>query len=171
MAVKSCGEYEQHPYYLKCVHHHSFISEKPLGFFLWIAPNPTFCVPSQFVSWSAHPLEPPSETYVSALHDMWSTKVRKLSMALSVNWTSFVAKSLVQLVTHSCLKSVKPFHDIPDKKLFLNLISNKWFTTAKINKNIETSSLFLHFFVQTDSNDYFSYNEPQFLVKSREGYR
>lgn len=33
------------------------------------------------------------------------------------------------------------------------------------------SSLFLHFFVQTDSNDYFSYNEPQFLVKSREGYR
>ena len=118
MAVKSCGEYEQHPYYLKCVHHHSFISEKPLGFFLWIAPNPTFCVPSQFVSWSAHPLEPPSETYVSALHDMWSTKARKLSMALSVNWTSFVAKSLVQLVTHSCLKSVKPFHDIPDKKLF-----------------------------------------------------
>lgn len=39
-------------------------------------------------------------------------------MELSVNWTSFVAKSFVQLVTHSCLKSVKPFHDIPDKKLF-----------------------------------------------------
>ena len=39
-------------------------SEKPLGFFLRTAPNPTFCVPSQFVSWSAHPLEPPSETYV-----------------------------------------------------------------------------------------------------------
>ena len=28
-------------------------SEKPLGFFLRTAPNPTFCVPSQFVSWSA----------------------------------------------------------------------------------------------------------------------
>ena len=39
-------------------------------------------------------------------------------MALSVNWTLFVANSFVQLVTHSCLKSVKPFHDIPDKKLF-----------------------------------------------------
>ena len=75
-------------------------SEKPLSFFLWTAPNPTFCVPSQFVSWSAQPLEPPSETYVSALHDIWSTKARKLSMALSVNWTSFVAKSFVQLVTH-----------------------------------------------------------------------
>ena len=47
--------------------------------------NPTFCVPSQFVNWSAQPLEPPSETYVSALHDIWSTKARKLSMALSVN--------------------------------------------------------------------------------------
>ena len=34
---------------------------------------------------SAQPLEPPNETYVSALHDMWSTKARKLSMALSVN--------------------------------------------------------------------------------------
>ena len=39
-------------------------------------------------------------------------------MALSVNWTSFVANVFVQLVIHSCLKSVKPFHDIPDKKLF-----------------------------------------------------
>ena len=87
--------------------------------FLFIgASNPAFCVPSQFVSWSAHPLEPPSETYVSALHDMWSTKVRKLSMALSVNWISFVAKSFVQLVTHSCLKSVKPCQDISDKNLF-----------------------------------------------------
>ena len=45
-------------------------SEKPLGFFLRTAPNPTFCVPSQFVSWSAQPLEPLSETYVSALHDI-----------------------------------------------------------------------------------------------------
>ena len=93
-------------------------SEKPLGFFLRTAPNPTFCVPSQFVSWSAHPLEPPSETYVSALHDIWSTKARKLSMALSVNWTLFVANSFVQLVIHSCLKSVKPFHDMPDKNFF-----------------------------------------------------
>ena len=49
---------------------------------------------------------------------MWSTKARKVSTVLSVNWTSFVANSFVQLVTHSCLKSVKPFHDIPDKKLF-----------------------------------------------------
>lgn len=55
------------------------------AFLLKGAPNPTFCVPSQFVSWSAHPLEPPSETYVSALHDMWSTNARKVSMALSVN--------------------------------------------------------------------------------------
>ncbi len=39
-------------------------------------------------------------------------------MALSVNWTMFVANSLVQLVTHSCLKSVKPFHDILAKNLF-----------------------------------------------------
>ena len=52
---------------------------------LVLAPNPTFCVPSQFVSWSVHPLEPPSETYVFALHDKWSTKARKLLMALSVN--------------------------------------------------------------------------------------
>ena len=42
----------------------------------------------------------------------------ELSMALSVNWTSFVAKSFVQLVTHSCLKSVKPCQDISDKNLF-----------------------------------------------------
>ena len=47
-------------------------SEKPLGFFLRTAPNPTFCVPSQFVSWSAQPLEPPSGAYVSALHDKCS---------------------------------------------------------------------------------------------------
>ena len=39
-------------------------------------------------------------------------------MALSVNWTLFVANSFVQLVIHSCLKSVKPFHDMPDKNLF-----------------------------------------------------
>ena len=39
-------------------------------------------------------------------------------MALSVNWTMFVANSLVQLVTHSCLKSVKPCQDISDKNLF-----------------------------------------------------
>ena len=48
-----------------------------LLFFWRIPPRPTFCVPSQFVSWSAHPLEPPSETYVSALHDIWSTKARR----------------------------------------------------------------------------------------------
>ena len=40
------------------------------AFLLGDTPNPIFCVPSQFVSWSAQPLEPPSETYVSALHDM-----------------------------------------------------------------------------------------------------
>lgn len=40
--------------------------------------------------------------YASALHDMRSTKARKLSMELSVNWTSFVAKSFVQLVTRVC---------------------------------------------------------------------
>lgn len=75
-------------------------------------PSPNFCVPSQFVNWSAQPLEPPSEMYASALHDMRSTKARKLSMELSVNWTSFVAKSFVQLVTrvrmggsnHSCMR-------------------------------------------------------------------
>ena len=93
------------PYIHKCVNHILIpcqqvliliiltYSEKPLGFFLRTAPNPTFCVPSQFVNWSAQPFEPPSETYVSALHDMWSTKARKLSMALSVNWTSFVNSS------------------------------------------------------------------------------
>ncbi len=53
---------------------------------LWgLEPKPNFCVPSQFVSGSAQPFEPPSETYVSAQHDMWSTKVRKLSMAESIN--------------------------------------------------------------------------------------
>ena len=57
------------------------------------APNPNFCIPSQFVSWSAQPLEAPREAYVFALHDMWSTKARKMSMALFVNWASFVAKS------------------------------------------------------------------------------
>ena len=46
--------------------------DKPCDFFFDGAPNPNFCVPSQFVSWSAQPLEPPSETYVSALHDKCS---------------------------------------------------------------------------------------------------
>ena len=44
--------------------------DKPCNFFFGDAPNPNFCVPSQFVSWSAQALEPQSETYVSALHDM-----------------------------------------------------------------------------------------------------
>ena len=44
--------------------------DKPCGFFFGDAPNPNFCVQSQFVIWSAQALEPPSETYVSALHDM-----------------------------------------------------------------------------------------------------
>ena len=39
-------------------------------FFFGDAPNPNFCVPSQFVSWSAQALQPPSKTYVSVLHDM-----------------------------------------------------------------------------------------------------
>ena len=39
--------------------------DKPCDFFFDGAPNPNFCVPSQLVSWSAQPLEPPSETYVS----------------------------------------------------------------------------------------------------------
>ena len=64
---------------------HCHYLDKPWVSFLGDAPNPNFCVPSQFVSWSAQPLELPSETYVSALHDMWSTKARKLPMALSVN--------------------------------------------------------------------------------------
>ena len=38
-------------------------------------------------------------------------------------------------------------------------------------KILKRHHFFYIFFVQTDSNDYFSYNEPQFLVKSREGYR
>ncbi len=70
-------------------------------------PSPNFCVPSQFVNWSAQPLKPPSEMYASALHDMRSTKARKLSMELSVNWTSFVAKSFVQLVTRVCMGGSK----------------------------------------------------------------
>ena len=50
---------------------------KPCHFFEGSAPNPFFCVLSQLVSWSAQPLEPPSETYVSALHDMWLMNERK----------------------------------------------------------------------------------------------
>ncbi len=46
------------------------ITQRFYTFLLVGAPNLTFCVPSQFVSWSAQPLEPPIETYVSALHDM-----------------------------------------------------------------------------------------------------
>lgn len=47
--------------------------------FLFVAaPHPNSCIPSQFASWPAHPFEPPSESYVSALHDMWSTNTRKL---------------------------------------------------------------------------------------------
>ena len=86
---------------MKSICHYSLFFYRliPFSFFCGMLPSPIFCVPSQFVSWSAHPLKPPSETYVSALHDMWSTKERKLSMALSVNWTWFVAKSFVQLVT------------------------------------------------------------------------
>lgn len=105
---------------MKSICHYSlfFYRPSPFSFFCGMLPSPTFCVPSQFVSWSAQPLEPPSETYVSALHNIWSTKARKLSMGLSVNWTSFVAKSFVQLETHSCLKSVKPCQDISDKNLF-----------------------------------------------------
>ncbi len=34
-----------------------------------------------------------------------------------MNWTSLEAKSFVQLQTHSCLKSVKPRQDIPDRNL------------------------------------------------------
>ncbi len=85
---------------------------------LWgLESNPNFCVPSQFINWSALPLEPPSETYVSALHDIWSTKASKLSMALSVNWTSLEAKSFVQLQTHSCLKPEKSCYDISERNL------------------------------------------------------
>ena len=86
--------------------YYSFLSYR-LPFFIIEVHNPTFCVPSQFVNWSAQPLEPPGETYVSALHDMWSTNARKLSMALSVNWTSFVAKSFVQLVTYILLGKIR----------------------------------------------------------------
>ena len=43
---------------------HCHYLDKPCGFFFDGAPNPEFCVPSQLVSWSAQPLEPPSETYV-----------------------------------------------------------------------------------------------------------
>ena len=46
-------------------------------FFLINASNPHFCVPSQLVSWSAHPFEPPRETYMLALHDSLSMSERK----------------------------------------------------------------------------------------------
>ena len=85
--------------------------------FVQIAPNPTFCVPSQFKSWSAHPFEPPSETYVSALHDMWSMNERKLLTMESVQTTSFVANSFVQLETHSLRKSVQPLHVMSERNL------------------------------------------------------
>ena len=67
---------------IECYYSLFFYRPSPFPFFCGTLPSPTFCVPSQLVSWSAQPLEPPSETYVSALHDMWSTKARKVSMAL-----------------------------------------------------------------------------------------
>lgn len=46
------------------------LPDKPCGYFFGGAPNPNFCIPSQFVSWSAQPLEAPRETYAFALHNM-----------------------------------------------------------------------------------------------------
>ena len=64
---------------MKSICHYSlfFYRPSPFSFFCGMLPSPIFCVPSQFVNWSTQPLEPPSETYVSALHVMWSTKARK----------------------------------------------------------------------------------------------
>ena len=56
---------------MKSICHYSLFFYRliPFSFFCGMLPSPIFCVPSQFVNWSAQPLEPPSETYVSALHD------------------------------------------------------------------------------------------------------
>ena len=52
----------------------------PPPFFFSGAARPCFFEPSQFVSWSAQPLEPIRETLLSALHDIVSTAERKVSM-------------------------------------------------------------------------------------------
>lgn len=75
--------------------------------------NPTFCKPSQFVSWSAHPFKPPSETYVSALHDMWSTNARKLLMMGGAVLSQIGRQRLWRLVSRSIrIKSSKEAEEV-----------------------------------------------------------
>lgn len=45
----------------------SFIATALFSFFCGMLPSPTFCVPSQFVSWSVRPLEPPSTSLIDEL--------------------------------------------------------------------------------------------------------
>lgn len=48
-------------------YHFSVLLSPQLFFFCGMLPSPTFCVPSQFVSWSVRPLEPPSTSLIDEL--------------------------------------------------------------------------------------------------------
>ena len=50
-----------------CCYSLFFYRPSPFSFFCGMLPSPTFCIPSQFVSWSAQPLEPPSVILVNVL--------------------------------------------------------------------------------------------------------
>ena len=69
------GEKLPHPF-LGMGETNSYLDTPPPFFFSGAA-IPCFFEPSQFVSWSAQPLEPIRETLLSALHDIVSTAERK----------------------------------------------------------------------------------------------
>ena len=54
---------------MKSICHYCLFFYRPssFSFFCGMLPSPTFCIPSQFVSWSAQPLEPPSVILVNVL--------------------------------------------------------------------------------------------------------
>lgn len=54
---------------MKSICHYSLFFYRliPFSFFCGMLPSPTFCVPSQFVSWSVRPLEPPSTSLIDEL--------------------------------------------------------------------------------------------------------
>ena len=73
-------------------------SLKVFSFLLWqCTQNPIFCVPSQLVSWSSQPLEPPSETYVSV--HVINERKEVLNDGFGIN--DLIGKSFVQCATHS----------------------------------------------------------------------
>lgn len=88
----------------------------PLPIFLSGAAKPRFFLPSQLVSWSAQPLEPPRETEFSALPDISLTMERKESMFDCSKFTSLVAKMFVQERWEDMRVSVIPDQSQPSRK-------------------------------------------------------